>query len=121
MTSSGAAAAAPSKKEEKGEPAGARWPPKVKAALERADAIAKARLSALGGVSGGRLGELTMEEVEKLLLTMGANWPTQQRPNVTEREDGSVPGMCLGLVHGLGGQGMKVSLIAEVRREHAGW
>ena len=52
----------------------------------------------------------TAKEVTELFASIGdANWPTQNRPNV----GGTVRGMCLGLVYGLGGQGFKVSKVSE--------
>ena len=55
----------------------------------------------------------TMEQLTSVLLSIGdSEWPTQSRPNVTPN-GAPVRGMCLGLVYGLGGQGMKVSKVSE--------
>ena len=80
-------------------------PAKLKTALGRLRREARERLAASDAPP-------TLEEVERLLVSL-EEWPTQSRPNVTDRKDGAVPGMCLGLVHALGGQGMKVSNISE--------
>ena len=80
---------------------------KLKTVLERANREAGRRLAASEEPP-------TLAEVEALLLTMGNEWPTQARPNVTDRKDGAVPGMCLGLVHALGGQGMKVCELSRL-------
>jgi hypothetical protein len=54
----------------------------------------------------------TQDEVTQTLLLLGKDWPEQVRPNVTP--DGKpVNGFVLGLVYGLGGQGMKASKITE--------
>jgi hypothetical protein len=54
----------------------------------------------------------TQEQVTRTLLLLGKDWPEQVRPNVTP--DGKpVNGFVLGLVYGLGGQGMKSSKITE--------
>lgn len=59
--------------------------------------------------------------VLEVLLSIGneADWPKQTRPNVTD-SGRPVPGMCLGLVFGLGGGGAKASLISEKYPDLAG-
>ena len=54
----------------------------------------------------------TMDQLTSVLLVSLEEWPTQSRPNVTPN-GAPVRGMCLGLVYGLGGQGMKVSKVSE--------
>jgi hypothetical protein len=73
----------------------------VEKALQRADAKAKLMDS---------VENPTMEQVTECLLCIGKDWPTQSRPNVAKKP---VTGFILGLVYGLGGQGMKVSKISE--------
>ena len=57
------------------------------------------------------ISEPTIQSVESILLSLN-KWPTQMRPNVSPNGS-SVDGMCFGLVYGLGGQGLKVSCIAQ--------
>ena len=92
--------------------------PKLKAALQAVERKSAARLAELDAAAAAaatassdaadaaaaRAAAPSRDEIEALLLSLGGHWPTQNRPNVTEREDGVVPGMCLGLVHALGGQ-----------------
>jgi hypothetical protein len=78
---------------------------KVQGALNRAEQLSKKLLESAEPP--------TQQQVTDVLLSLGdANWPTQSRPNVTPNGQ-PVRGMCLGLVYGLGGQGMKVSKVSE--------
>ena len=79
-----------------------------KAKMRSAEAVAKRHLASLGGA------QPTEAMVLEVLTAIGneADWPKQTRPNVTNSGK-PVPGMCLGLVFGLGGGGAKASLISE--------
>lgn len=59
-------------------------------------------------------GRIQPEMVLDVLTSIGdaADWPKQNRPNVTH-DSNPVPGICLGLVYALGGAGAKASLISE--------
>jgi len=81
------------------------WTAKVEEGLTRANARA-AELLATGPEAA------TVANVTEVLLLIGEHWPTQSRPNVAPTA-APVRGMCLGLVYGLGGQGMKVSKVSE--------
>ena len=51
-------------------------------------------------------GPPTEADVLECLLAMGESWPTQTRPNVSDK---AVQGMCLGLVYGFSA-GLKAAL-----------
>jgi hypothetical protein len=55
----------------------------------------------------------TEEEMTDVLLSLGNAWPTQVRPNVSEK---AVQGMCLGMVNAFTG-GLTVSLASRRARE----
>ena len=106
------------------------WTSKTEAGLKRADARAKVRRDARLKASGIHLTPFpvlhstaqfllaqgpevaTLAAATEVLLLLGEHWPTQSRPNVSPTT-APVRGMCLGLVYGLGGQGMKVSKVSE--------
>jgi len=80
--------------------------PAARGALGRADAAAAALL---GGLAAG--GAPTTEQVTAVFGTMGKDWPTQDRPNVTPNGK-PVTGFCLGAVYVLGGVGMATSQVS---------
>ena len=88
------------------------WTASVEGGLRRANTAAQALLDE--GVESSD-GAALMQKVTELLLMLKGDWPTQSRPNVAPEgsTNGGVRGMCLGLVYGLGGQGMKVSKVSE--------
>jgi hypothetical protein len=103
---------------------------KQKARMKAAQEIAKRYMKALEGKKsnvskggskkkpksgkgcGHSLPHPTTEMVYEVLAAIGGpkDWPKQMRKNLA---DAPVPGMCLGLVFGLGGGGAKASLISE--------
>lgn len=82
------------------------WTKEVEGGLKKANARA-ANLLAEGA------GAATVTALTECLLLLGEHWPTQTRPNVAPEGAPVVRGACLGLVYGLGGQGMKVSKVSE--------
>jgi hypothetical protein len=77
--------------------------------LERAQNVASTYLEQIG--DGGKV---KTEMVLDVLTAIGAaaDWPKQNRPNVTHDAQ-PAPGICLGLVYAIGGKGAKASLVSE--------
>lgn len=79
------------------------WSSSVRRQLEKAEARAAAALEA---------NDITTEAVERVLAGI-TEWPTQARPNVTDKKGGGVTGMCFGAVNVLGGVGMQLSAVSQ--------
>jgi len=85
---------------------------KVEGGLKRAEKKAKEFMDSRGGLDS----KFTLTHALEVLSLLGADcWPTQTRPNVVPegQKNKDVRGMCLGLVYGLGGLGMKMSKVSE--------
>jgi hypothetical protein len=79
------------------------WSSSVRRQLDKAEARAAAALEA---------NDITTEAVERVLAGI-TEWPTQARPNVTDKKGGGVTGMCFGAVNVLGGVGMQLSAVSQ--------
>ena len=112
---SNSAAPPPAKKPKERKSEDNSWTASVEGGLRRANAAAEKLLADRKAGAETLDGAQLMAKVTELLLMLNGEWPTQTRPNVapTTATNGGVRGMCLGLVYGLGGQGMKVSKVSE--------